>query len=349
MGREIQAAFAAAGLAMSDAGLDQAALDPDRTGVVFGTETMCSEYGDVEDAFRSCLVDGEFHFERWGENALSQIYPLWMLKYLPNMPACHVAIAYDARGPNNSIALGDASSLLAIIEGVEIIRRGSADRLIVGGSSSRVNLTDILWRGDSRLSHRIDQPEAASRPFDANRDGMVLGEGAAAFVLERADLAGQRQADVQARISGWASTFEPPCPRYVPTSGAIGRAIVGALQAAGWRAADVGHVNAHGLSTREDDQREAEAICEVLRDVPVTALKSYFGNLGAGGGAVELAASVLAFSRGQIPVTLNYNQPDPQCPINVVRGQPQRIDRPTAVVLNHSGTGQAAAIVLAAE
>jgi 3-oxoacyl-[acyl-carrier-protein] synthase II len=260
-----------------------------------------------------------------------------------------VAIAYDARGPNNSIALGEASSLLAVIEGVEIIRRGSADLVIVGGSSSRVNLTDMLWRGAARLSRRVDQPEAASRPFDADRDGMVVGEGAAAFVLERRDRAEQRQANILARVAGWATAFKPPQDDYVATSEAIGRAIVDALGAAGLQPADIGHVNAHGLSTIEDDQCEARAIRETMGDVPVTAPKSFFGNLGAGSGAVEMAASVLAFADGQVPFTLNFAKPDPACPIQVIREQPLVSDKQTAVVMSHSGTGQTATVVLAAE
>lgn len=349
MGREIQTAFAAAAIAMDDAGLPQGEYDPDRTGAVLGTETLCTSYDDLEDVFRGCLVDGEFHFERWGEQAMSKIYPLWMLKYLPNMPACHFAIAYDTRGPNNSISLGEVSSLLALIEGVEIIRRGAADVMIVGGSSSRVNPTDLMWRGDELMSHRLDDPAGASRPFDAGRDGMVIGEGAGVFVIERKDHALRRNANLLGRIIGGASAFLPPHDGYVITSDVIRRAIAQSLEKTGFAPADIGHVNAHGLSTVDDDRHEAQAIHDVLGDVPVTAPKSFFGNLGAGGGAVEMAASVLSLADGRVPFTLNYATPDPHCPVNVIHGEPLATDKRTALLVNYSNTGQAAAVVLAAE
>jgi 3-oxoacyl-[acyl-carrier-protein] synthase II len=130
---------------------------------------------------------------------------------------------------------------------------------------------------------------------------------------------------------------------------AVRRAIVAALEHADLRPGDIGHVNAHGLSTIGDDRSEAEAIRDTLRDVPVTAPKSYFGNFGAGGGAVEMAVSLFSLMEKQIVPTLNYERPDPACPVNVVHGEPLPSDKPTALVLNHSGTGQAAAVALAAD
>jgi 3-oxoacyl-[acyl-carrier-protein] synthase II len=349
MGREIQTGFAAAVMAMEQAGLSRGDVDPDRLGVVLGSEKMFSHYSEIEDVCRRCIVDNKFEFERWGEAAMSQIFPLWMLKYLPNMAACHIAISYDGRGPNNTMALGEVSSLLAVMEGAEVIRRGGADVMVVGGTSSRVNLTDMLWRGDIRSSHRLDRPEAASRPFDADRDGLVVGEGAAAFVLERRSYAEQRGVEIRARVAGWGSVFEKPLPDCVIHPNAVRRAITAALEHAEWQPGDVGHVNAHGLSTIGDDRSEAEAIRDTLGEVPVTAPKSYFGNFGAGGGAVEMAVSLLSLTDGQIVPTLNYERPDPACPINVVHGEPLKSDQPLALVLNHSGTGQAAAVALAAD
>jgi len=347
MGREIQLAFAAASLAIEDADLERAAVNPERLGAVFGTEMMCSEFADLEDVYRSCIVDGEFCFDLWGNRAMSHIFPLWMLKYLPNMAACHIGIAHDARGPNNSIAQGEVSSLLAISEGVSIIQRGQADAMIVGGTGSRANLPDMLWRGDEHLSHRSEDPAAASRPFDAARDGTVNGEGAGAFVIENQAHAQARGAAVFARVLGFSSRFEPTLNGRPTRGSAIRDAVEQALRASGLEAADVGHVNAHGLSTIEEDVIEAGAIRQALGDVPVTAPKSFFGNLGAGGGAVETAASVASFAEGKVPVTLNYEQPDPQCPVNVVHGEPLETDRQIAVLLNQSRTGQAAAVVLA--
>jgi 3-oxoacyl-[acyl-carrier-protein] synthase II len=140
--------------------------------------------------------------------------------------------------------------------------------------------------------------------------------------------------------------FEPRRSSTPREGTAIRNAIQAAMSAAGVEADDIGHINAHGLSTPEDDRMEARAIAAVLPDTPVTAPKSYFGNLGAGSGAVELAASVLAIARGEVPRTLNYEQPDPTCPLNVIHRRSLSTDAPAAVVLNHASTGQAAALVL---
>jgi 3-oxoacyl-[acyl-carrier-protein] synthase II len=197
------------------------------------------------------------------------------------------------------------------------------------------------------MSRRSSEPEAACRPFDADRDGMVLGEGSAAFVLESRRAAEARGATPIARLVACAGTFAPQqCPAGL--AGAIRRAIADALEAAHLKPADVGHINAHGMSTTEDDQIEAQAIRDVLGDVPVTAPKSYFGNLGAGGGAVEMMASVLALKHGLVPPTLNYERPDPACPVRVIHGEPMPANRPVAMLLNHSLAGQAVAAILAA-
>ena len=178
---------------------------------------------------------------------------------------------------------------------------------------------------------------------------MIYGEGAAAFVLERRQHAEARRATILARIAGFASTFEACTPGQPFQGHAIRSAISQSLRAAGIEPGDVGHVNAHGLSTQVHDRVEALAIRDTLGDVPVTALKSFFGNLGAGGGAVELLGTLLAFRTGQVPYTLNYEHPDPHCPINVVRGQPLATRRKTALVLNQTLMGQSVAMVLCAD
>lgn len=349
MCRDIQLAFAAAELAWADAGLPPHPPEPDRLGVVFGAELMPCEPAEIVAAYRACMADGRFDFARWGDRALSEMYPLWMLKYLPNMPACHVGIVRDARGPNNSLTLGEVSSLAAVAESTRVIQRGQADVMIAGGASSRIHPTIYVRSAALETSHRADAPEAASRPFDAGRDGLVNGEGAAAFVLETRAHALARGARVRARILSCAETFEPR-PRGRPITGAaIESAIALALRRAGLAPSDVGHVNAHGMSTTLDDRVEARAIRRALGDVPVTAPKSFFGYLGAGTGAVEMAASVLALEHGRVPPTLNYERPDPECPVRVVAGGLAPLASPVALVLNHAQLGQAAAVAIAGE
>jgi 3-oxoacyl-[acyl-carrier-protein] synthase II len=264
------------------------------------------------------------------------------------MPACHIGIAQDARGPNNTITLGDVSTLWAISEAARAIDRGQADAMIAGGVGARVQ--PMIWAHEQALqfSRRSDDPAGACRPFDAQRDGMVNGEGSAAFLLESRQSAEARGAKPLARVVAIATTFEPRPDRSPPQGEAIRAAIRQALERAGLEPRHIGHVNAHGMSTTLDDRIEAQAIRAVLGDVPVTAPKSYFGNLGAGGGAVEMAASLLALEHGLVPPTLNYEQPDPECPVNVVHGRPLAADQRTALILNHSRVGQSVAVVLAA-
>ncbi len=346
MARETQFAVAAAELACRDARLDAQSVPRERVGLVFGADMIHCQPEELAASFQVCLDEsGEFRFSRWGDRGLAATYPLWLLKYLPNMPACHVAIAQDAQGPNNSITLGDVSSLLAMAEAVRVIQRGAADAMLVGGAGSRIHPTLLVRSAVDELSRR-SEPAAASRPFDADRDGMVPGEGAAVFVVEDAEHARRRGVAPLARVLAYGCAFEPPRAGAPPTGEALHRAMRLALDMACMTPGDVGHVNAHGLSTRGGDAMEAQAIRAVLGDVPVTAPKSLFGNAGAGGGALELLASLLGLRHGLVPPTLNYERPDPQCPVNIVAGSPLAGRPATALALNYAPTGQAAALMI---
>ena len=347
MSRDILMGFVAADMAWTAADAESDAVDPERLGVVFGADMIAIELRDLVDVYRKCINGREFDFSGWGQESMLQMSPLWMLRYLPNMPACHIGIGRDARGPNDSLTLKEVSSLSAIAEAARVIQRGWADTMIAGGTSSCVH--PIIWsRHESdQMTARIDNPAAACRPFDAGRDGMVHGEGAAAFVLESRPQAEARGAKILARIAGFASTFEPRLNGRPATGDAIRRAIGTALENARMEPAEIGHVNAEGRSTLVDDRIEAQAIRDTLGDVPVTAPKSYFGNLSGGTGAVEMAASILGLERGLVPPTLNYQRPDPNCPVNVVHGQPLPGTQPTALILNHCRAGQSVAIVVA--
>jgi 3-oxoacyl-[acyl-carrier-protein] synthase II len=346
MSRDIQLASAAAELAFQDACLSQSTLNPDRFGVVGGAGVMYCDLEELRVPFLEWIKQEDFDIHRWSREAMGELYPLWMLKYLPNMPACHIGIRYDARGPNNTIAEGDVSSLLALIEAADVIRRDHADVMIVGGTGSRINVSELMWHRGARLACNGQfAPEAVCRPFDAQRSGQVYGEGAAQIVIETREHAERRGARIMARFAGSAVRCEPAAEDNKPTGRAITRAIRAAIGASQLDAGDIGHVNAHGNSTLEDDPIEARAIREILGDVPVTAPKSYFGNLGQGSGMVELVVSLLAMSHGVVPPTLNYETPDPECPVNVVREmQPSRGQ--AFVKLSHNPTGQAAAVVV---
>jgi len=348
MSREIQLGFAAADLAMADAGIAEGSLEPERVGVVFGSDMIYADLEDLAQTYRRSARDGRFDFHLWSEAIQEELHPLWLLKHLPNMAASHIAIAHDARGPNNSMVLGDVSSLLAITEAASVIQRGWADVMLAGGTGCRLHPTALVARGDALLSHRADDFRSACRPFDRERDGLVNGEGAGAVVLESRGHAERRGARIRGALVATAVRCEPGARRTGLRGESLRQAIRAVCAAAGFAPAAVGHVNAHGVGTVEMDRAEARAIAAELGAVPVTAPKSSFGHLGAGGGAVELVASLMGLEQGLVPATLNYRSPDPECPVNVVHGGPLAGRPATAVKVNLCSTGQAVAVALRA-
>jgi 3-oxoacyl-[acyl-carrier-protein] synthase II len=302
---------------------------------------------DLEPTYRRSIDDGRFDFGLWSEAIQQETHPLWLLKYLPNMTASHIAIAHDARGPNNSIVLGDVSSLLAVGEAANVIRRGMADVMLTGGTSCRLHPTAIVARGEPVLSRPLDDHRRICRPFDRDRDAMLDGEGAAVFVLESREHAERRGARIRGRLLAAVARCEPRRPTRPPVGAGLRTAIRATLAQAGLTVAELGHVNAHGGGTQAADRLEAAAIAAELGTTPVTAPKSFFGHLGAGGGAVELAASVLGLETGLVPPTLNYETPDPACPVTIVHGAPLAGRPGTALAVNSSSMGQVATVLVA--
>ncbi len=353
MSRDIQIGFTAADLALTDAALAGGGVAPERFGVVVGGDMIYADIEDLELIYRRAVRDGQFDFGLWSEAILEELHPLWLLKHLPNMTASHIAIAHDARGPNNTIVLGDVSSLLAIGEAASIIRRGWADVMLTGGASSRLHPTALVARGETMQSRPAGDCRRACRPFDRDRTGMLDGEGAAIFVLESREHAERRGARIRGRILAAAARCEPRSPLKPRTGSSLRSAIRATLAQAGLSVdplgANLGHVNAHGIGSIDADRIEAASIVAELGSTPVTAPKSFFGHLGAGGGAVELAASVLGLEAGLVPPTLNYETPDPLCPVNVVHGEPLAGRPGTALAINVCSMGQAAAVLIAAE
>lgn len=340
----IQFGCAAAALAVEHAGLDREAMDSDRLGIVFGTETFFADPTEVADVFRKCTVDQDYQHDRWGEFAMREIQPLWMLKYLPNMAASHISIAMDARGPSNSICQGEASGLLALIEAADLIRRGSADAVIAGGTGSQMATTAMLYRGTQALSSRTDEPEKASRPFASDRDGMVVGEGAGALVLESAEHAAARNATVLAKLSGWSRSYCPLSSDRIVD--AIKNSMNAAMEMADVEPSAVGLVNANASGSVKDDLVEAQAIAEVLDDTPVVAHKSNLGNIGPGSSIVELIAGVLALQHSKIPPSINCDDVDSECQILVNR-EISSLPEGSSVLKNSiSSTGQICSAVL---
>lgn len=354
MSRDIQLGVCAASMAMDNAGLNAGDVDPDRLGVEFGAGHISFVPDDLADAAVDYAGRVEPRAEAgWAAEGMGKIAPLWLLSQLPNMPACHVAIEHDARGPNNTITAADASALLALQEAIRVIQRDQADVMIVGACGSNINPVDIARLSlIEDLSHRYDDPTRACRPFDRDRDGTIVGEGAAVFVVERYRHAVQRGADVYCEVLGVGAG----CDGRGYHNGAGGTGLVRAMQAAlrraGIQPGELGHINAHGKSTRRDDWVEARAYHQALGNqaerIPVMGMKSYVGHFEAGSGAVELAGAILSVRRGELPMTLNYEHPDPLCRLNVVHGEPLRLRNRTAMSVNRTAMGQSAAAVFRA-
>jgi 3-oxoacyl-[acyl-carrier-protein] synthase II len=346
MARSILLAVSAAQAALDDGAVDKEKLDPTRFGVEFGAGLIATELPELGPAALLCAngAPGVVDLHAWGDQGLQNITPLWMLKYLPNMFACHVSILHNAQGPNNTITESDAASLLALGEACRILRRDQADIFLVGGADSKVNPLSMVRQGlFARMSTRNEAPTKAMRPFDKGRDGFIIGEGAGVLIAEELQHARRRGARIYGEVLGFGAAFDRGL-----TGRGIARAIRAALRQAQLLPDDIDHVNAHGLSSIALDACEARGIAEVFSarrtPVPVWAVKGATGNLGAGAGTIELAASLLALRHGTLPATLNYEEPDPACPVAIQR-HALPVTTPYFVKVSFTDMGQAAAVV----
>jgi 3-oxoacyl-[acyl-carrier-protein] synthase II len=350
MCRESQMAVAAAQRALHDSGLADGERNPDRIGCVFGSDYMLTIPEDFTTSVAHCRSpQGEFDFDLWGSEGLPRMAPLWLLLYLPNMPASHIAIYNDLRGPSNSLTMREVSGHLAVGEAVATIKRGQADVMLAGATGTRIHPSKTVHALQScQVATGDGDPAAWSRPFDAARRGMTLGEGAGVLVLEELGHARRRSATILAEVLGQAARTSCDA-RCVPDDRTALRLAMGrALAVAGVSPQEVSHVHARGLSTTLGDAAEAAAIVDVLGErttkIPTVAAKSHFGNLGAGSGIVEMVASILAMRRGTLFPLLNFEQADPECPILPARGGEPAGD----ICLSTAATpqGQASAVVL---
>jgi 3-oxoacyl-[acyl-carrier-protein] synthase II len=293
-----------AGLAIDDA-------NADRVGVLIGSGMGGAETLDA--GMETVLTEGP-----------GRLSPFFMPMFLANMASGTVAIATGARGPNFAPVSACASSAHAIGEAAAIIRRGEADVMIAGGSEAPLARMVVAgFNAMGALSTRNADPAAASRPFDAERDGFVLGEGGAALILESAEHAAQRGAPVLAELTGYATTDDAN-HMVQPAPGGVGaaRAMSLALHAADLKPADIDYINAHGTSTPLNEKFETQAIKEAFGDaayrVPVSSTKSMTGHLLGAAGALEAAFAIMAIQQGCLPPTINQTSPDPDCDLDYV-------------------------------
>ena len=324
-----QFAIASSVQAMRQAGLDESRgdIDPERIGVIIGSG-----------------IGGMATFEEQTEKLLSRgpgrVSPFFVPMFIADIAAGLVSIRYGAKGPNYCTMSACASGAHAILASVQAIRNGEADVMITGGTEAAVARMAVAgFANMTALSTRNDSPETASRPFDATRDGFVIGEGAGMMVLEELEHARARGATIIAEVVGYGQTADA-YHITAPAEGGEGavRAMRAALKEAGAEAWDVDYVNAHGTSTPANDKNESAAVKTVLgdraRDVIVGSTKSMTGHtLGAAGG-VEAVISALVCRDGRIPPTINYETPDPDCDLNY--GTEGMVERPVRLALSNS-------------
>ena len=345
MCREIQFGFGAAQLAIQDSGLDVEAVDSTRVGVVCGSDTFYCDPRSIEDSYwleEKSITD----VSTWIERAMKTIEPLWMLKYLPNMIASHIAISIDAQGPNNSIIQGDISGLLAVIEAADVIRRGWTDVMVTGGTGSKINPTYLSYHGIGDLADPGDDPTRACRPFDRNRTGTVGGEGAGMMVLERRSHAEARGAEIYATLSAFDYGHAPMEPEAQVDL--IARGIEKTIAKAGIEKDQISHVNSYASGESENDAQVAQGIHKSLNGVGVTAYKGNFGDLGPAGAIIETAAMLNSLKCNVVPATINCESLDENCPVNVITAT-EESEQQAAIKLSNSNTGQQAAVLFQAE
>ncbi len=339
MARCSQVAIAIAQAALVDAGLNLPLADEERVGVLVG-----SAVGGLDRA-----IAGVDTFRAKG---LARISPFIITSSLANMPSHHVSHWTGAKGPISTVVAACATGTQAVGEAAEIIRRGAADVVICGGVEALIHFAPIAGFCAMRaLSARNDEPERASRPFDAERDGFVYSEGGALLILEALEHARARGARIRAEMLGHASSSDAfhvaqPDPEGMGAS----RAMRWALDDSGLTPDDVGYINAHGSSTPISDPIETRAIKRVFGEraykIPVSSTKSMIGHAMGGAGAIEAAACVLTVEQGIIHPTINLETPDPECDLDYVPEGARKADVRFALSNSFGLGGQNACLVL---
>ncbi len=327
-----QYAVAAANQAMTDAGLvEQNGMDPDRIGVIVGSGIGgLKSFEEQHDVYR--------------QRGPGKISPFFIPMFISDIAAGIVSMQFNARGPNYATVSACATSAHAIGDAFRTIQYGDADVMITGGAEATVTPMAIGGFANMKaLSERNESPETASRPFDATRDGFVMGEGSGMVILEELEHARARGARIYAEIVGYGATgdaYHLTAP--APNGEGAQRAMKRALKDASLRPEDIQYINAHGTSTPANDLNETQAIKAVFGDsaktVNVSSTKSATGHMLGAAGAVEFVISTLAVGHNVIPPTINYETPDHECDLNYTPNQPVRREV-NAVLSNSFGFG----------
>lgn len=338
MDRFIQFGIAAAKMAVEDARLEITEAISERVGVYVG-------------AGIGGLPAIESNHIKFLEGGIKKLTPFFIPMVIINLVSGHIAIMVGAKGPNSAVVTACATGTHAIGDAFKIIQRGDADIMIAGGTESTISPLAVGGFCAMRaLSVRNDEPEKASRPFDALRDGFVMGEGAGVVILEELTLAEKRGAKIYAEVCGYGMTGDAyhitsPAPEGVGAA----RCMNATLKDAGLSPDDISYINAHGTSTKFNDENESSAIKAVFGkkayDIPVSSTKSMTGHLLGAAGGIEAVFSVLAIDRSVIPPTINYEFPDPECDLDYVPNK-SRASTVDVALSNSFGFGGTNACIL---
>jgi len=370
MARDIEMAVAAAHLAAMDAKLITRGIDPDgtlsypphRVGAHIGAGLIAAELNELTAALAEARdEEGKFDIHRWGESGMQHLTPLWLLKYLPNMLACHVTIIHDCQGPSNTITCAEASAGLSIGESLRVIQRGAADACFCGGAESKLNpMAYLRQMMTDRYNTQDEEPATMVRPFCQSAAGCVVGEGGGIVVLESLETFEARAAQAEggnkprayAEVVGFGASqsvnLSARNSRPDPQGRGIAVALRAAIREAGVTPDAIDLVIPFGLGLPETDHAETEALKRVfgerLRDVPLVSPKALVGNCGAGAGGVDVCLAAKALSEQRIPAVVNCPTPLP----GLMADENPARDAKLGYVLTYSAGigGQNAALVL---
>lgn len=323
-GRNIKFAVAAAMQAVKDSGVLDHPPDPTQFGVYLGAGEGQQDFGIFMNMVAQSRRNGQLDLELFTKSGLEQLNPQQELEQEPNMPAGHLANLFNAQGPNLNCLTACAASSQAIGEATEIIRRGDAEVMLSGGAHSMIHPFGVTgFNLLTALSTRNADPLHASRPFDRDRDGFVLGEGAGMLVLEELERAKARGAHIYGEVLGYGSSADAYRITDIhPEGRGATTCMKMAIRDAGLDPADIHYINAHGTSTTVNDRVETTAIKQACGEaaprIPVSSIKSMMGHLIAAAGSVEAITCLLAIRDKVLPPTVNYETPDPECDLDYV-------------------------------
>ena len=352
-GRTIKFAIGAATQAMKDSGLEEQDIDPTRFGIYLGAGEGQQDFPLWMGMIAASKKEGgELDLERFTELSLAHLKGEKEKQQEPNMTPGHLAGLFNAQGPNLNCLTACAASSQALGEATELVRRGDADIMLSGGAHSMIHPFGVTgFNLLTALSTRNDNPQGASRPFDRERDGFVLGEGAGMLILEELEHAKKRRAKIYGEIVGYGSTADSYRITDIhPEGRGAASCIKMAMDDAQVNAEDIDYINAHGTSTSVNDRTETMAIKRALGDrafkTPVSSTKSMMGHLIAAAGAVEAMTCLLAIADDVLPPTINYENPDPECDLDYIPNQPRENKAKVAISNSFGFGGQNVSLIL---